>query len=61
MSCVRQLEQVKKAPYCIALLLLLFFINLNLLLLFLGHYLRLPTDGYRTLDFAKFNEIYVKF
>lgn len=38
-SCVRQLEQVKKAPYC--------------------HYLRPPIDLYKTLDFARFDEIKV--
>ncbi|VDM42044.1 unnamed protein product [Toxocara canis] len=37
-SCVRQLEQVKKAPYC--------------------HYLRPPIAEYKTLEFAKFDEIY---
>ncbi|CAD5217297.1 unnamed protein product [Bursaphelenchus okinawaensis] len=36
-SCVRQLEQVKKAPYC--------------------HYLRPNIDGYKTLEFNRFDEI----
>lgn len=38
-SCVRTLEQVKKAPYC--------------------RYIRPPIDKYKTLDFGKFDEIYV--
>uniref|UniRef100_A0AC34Q9K7 Uncharacterized protein n=1 Tax=Panagrolaimus sp. JU765 TaxID=591449 RepID=A0AC34Q9K7_9BILA len=36
-SCVRQLELVKKAPYC--------------------HYLRPPIEGFKTLDFAKYDMI----
>lgn len=40
-SCVRQLEMVKKAPYC--------------------HYIRPPIDKYQTLDFAKYDEIFVSY
>jgi lysophospholipid hydrolase len=39
-SCVRQLEQVKKAAYC--------------------RYIRPPIDDFKTLDFGKFDEIYVR-
>lgn len=38
-SCVRQLEVVKKSAYC--------------------EYIRPPIDRFKTMDFGKFDEIYV--
>lgn len=40
-SCVRQLEVVKKSAYC--------------------EYIRPPIDRFKTMDFGKFDEIYVSF
>lgn len=40
-SCVRQLELVKKSAYC--------------------EYIRPPIDRFKTMDFGKFDEIYVSF
>lgn len=40
-SCVRQLEVVKKSSYC--------------------EYIRPPIDRFKTMDFGKFDEIYVSF
>lgn len=39
-SCVRQLELVKKSAYC--------------------EYIRPPIDRFKTMDFGKFDEIYVR-
>lgn len=40
-SCVRQLELVKKSAYC--------------------EYIRPPIDRFKTMDFGKFDEIYVSY
>lgn len=40
-SCVRQLEVVKKSAYC--------------------EYIRPPIDRFKTMDFGKFDEIYVSY